>query len=146
VRPDEKNSSSVPVHRLTERQILLSGEVGRIMIVDDDAVNVRAFAALLGNEGYDIRSARDGIEAVSQIGPWVPHLIVLDVKLPGYDGFQVASIIRKMRSTSGIGIVAVTGYSEAELRTMGSLTHFDAVFRKGSDGAALVSLARSILI
>jgi CheY-like chemotaxis protein len=115
------------------------------MIVEDDEGNARAFAALLGAEGFDIRSARDGVEAVAQIGPWVPHLIVLDIRLAGYDGFEVAAIIRSMRSTSESGIVAATGHSEAELRAMGSLKHFDAIFRKGGDGAELVSLVRSIL-
>jgi CheY-like chemotaxis protein len=75
----------------------------------------------------------------------VPHLIELDIKLPGYDGFKVASIIRNMRATREVGMVAATGYSEAELRTI-AVSHFDAVFRKGGDGTELVSLARSILI
>jgi CheY-like chemotaxis protein len=146
MHPTGKTPFAGPVCRLTERQVRLSGEVARVMIVDDDEANVRAFAALLEIEGFEIRSARDGIEAVTRIGPWVPHLIVLDIKLAGYDGFKVASIIRNMRSTREVGIVAATGYSDAELRTMGLVSHFDAVFRKGGDGAELVSLARSILI
>lgn len=92
-----------------------------------------------------MRGATSGIEAIEIVGTWVPHVVVLDIHMVEYDGFAVASILRRLNSTSNVAIVATTGYELTELNALGSLEHFDAVFQKGEDGARLTSLIRIVV-
>jgi two-component system OmpR family response regulator len=121
------------------------GECARVLVVEDDERSALALAALLEAEGYEIRKASSGVEAIEKIDAWIPHLVVLDINLGDHDGFQVASIIRGMRATAEVGIIATSGYNEDELRAMGCLANFDRLFQKGRDGCELVALARSLL-
>jgi CheY-like chemotaxis protein len=78
--------------------------------VDDNADAADSMRRLLGATGHDVRVARDGHEALALVREWRPELLLLDIGLPGADGFQVADQIRRECQGDPPYIVAVTGY------------------------------------
>ena len=66
----------------------------RILVVEDEEAIRAGLMDLLDIEGYDTASASDGQEAMDKVKQWKPHLVLLDVMLPGKDGFTVANELR----------------------------------------------------
>ena len=64
-----------------------------ILIVDDNPENLRVLGTLLKNEGYKVRYAKDGKQALSTVSESIPDLILLDIHMPEMDGFEVCKII-----------------------------------------------------
>jgi CheY-like chemotaxis protein len=62
----------------------------RLLVVDDEAKLLRAVAATLREEGYDVVTARSGSDALVQINASIPDLVVSDIRMPGMDGHQLA--------------------------------------------------------
>ncbi|MDO8248922.1 MAG: response regulator [Rhodoferax sp.] len=75
-----------------------------ILIVDDDYQNCRLFDALLRSAGYLTQSAASGEAAIASIAAQAPDLILLDVMMPGMDGFAVARLLKAQPATSNIPI------------------------------------------
>ncbi|WP_229505908.1 putative bifunctional diguanylate cyclase/phosphodiesterase [Massilia genomosp. 1] len=90
-----------------------------ILIVDDEARNRRLLAVLLRPEGYSTSSAASGEEALAAIGAEAPDLILLDITMPGMDGYQVASILKSNPATGeemlGMGMAELVDTSDAKL-------------------------------
>ncbi|MBC8136026.1 MAG: response regulator [Fibrella sp.] len=66
----------------------------RILVVDDEPVIVRLMEFVLDRQGYNVRTASDGEEALQVVGEFQPELIILDVMMPRKDGYTVAEAIR----------------------------------------------------
>lgn len=132
--------------RLSTRTVDLAGELPRVLIVDDEPAARDAQFALLRIEGFDVRTAASGVEAIELVRGWIPHAVVLDVQMDEHDGFTVATILRGMPSTANVVILASSGFDMQELSRRGSLEKFDAIFQKGDDGGALVKLIRLMLV
>jgi two-component system KDP operon response regulator KdpE len=90
----------------------------RILVVDDDPAMVGAITALVGTEGHQVITAYDGLTAVKRFREERPDLVLLDLAMPGPDGFSVAGRIRAEGSEP---IVVVSGESaeEAKVRALG---------------------------
>jgi len=80
-----------------------------VMIVDDDSETRELCDMLLERAGYDRALAGSGEEAVSLLESLAPNLIVLDLNMPGMDGWSVAALIRKHERTARIPILVMTG-------------------------------------
>ncbi len=80
----------------------------RILIVDDVAANTRLLEAKLTAEYYLVASARDGFSAVAQAREWQPDLILLDIMMPGMDGFECCRLLKDDQATHHIPVVMVT--------------------------------------
>jgi|TARA_B110000196_G_scaffold286255_1_gene269840 two-component system cell cycle response regulator len=63
--------------------------IARILVVDDDLPNVKLLEAKLSRESYDIQTAMNGLDAMEIVECEVPEIVLLDVMMPGMDGFQV---------------------------------------------------------
>src|SRR2546426_3667878 len=63
------------------------------------------------------RSASDGYEGLIKVGTFRPHILILDIRMPGLDGFQVCRRIKTDPITQSTKILAVSGYAEADVRT-----------------------------
>ncbi|MBF0145322.1 MAG: response regulator [Magnetococcales bacterium] len=79
-----------------------------ILIVDDHSANLKAFSRLLSRLPADIITARDGNEALHQVAKHSIALLLLDVDLPGMDGYEVARMIKGVESTADIPIIYIT--------------------------------------
>jgi DNA-binding response OmpR family regulator len=90
----------------------------RILVVDDDPAMVGAITALVGEEGHQVITAYDGLTAVKRYREERPDLVLLDLAMPGPDGFTVAG---RMRAEGDAPIVVVSGESseEAKVRALG---------------------------
>lgn len=106
---------------LKERHIPLSShwaEKVRILLVDDEKTILKLMQRVLAKSHPDwsIRMAENGFEAGKEVMEFLPDLVVLDLQLPGIDGFDVCRNIRKTEQTKGTKILAISGYNTPENR------------------------------
>ena len=115
---------------------LLSDVAQRVLIVDDNPDSAESLALLVSLDGHATRTAHEGLSAISQALEWQPDVILLDLGLPGTDGFEVC---RRLRSSglSKARIIAVTGYGENETRERTKAAGFDAHLLKPVDASML---------
>jgi CheY-like chemotaxis protein len=90
----------------------------RVLVVEDDAVFRRALLRTLGSEfpDYELHEAVDGFEGGLKVAQLLPAIVLLDLKLPGQDGFKVCRMIRAEPSLKKVRIVCVSGLPEEEAR------------------------------
>jgi len=84
----------------------------RVLVVDDNVDAAESLAMLLQSDGHTVSVVHDGIEAVHRADAWQPDIAVLDVGLPGMNGYEVASVLRQ-RGDACPELIAVTGYGQA---------------------------------
>jgi len=82
-----------------------------VLIVDDNPVNLKLMRAVLAPDGYEIRTASDGLEAVKVLAEFRPRLILMDVQLPGADGFELTRRLKSDPATRDIVVIACTAYT-----------------------------------
>lgn len=87
----------------------MAGE--NILAVDDNPANLRLLSFLLTDEGYEVRTAVDAEEALVTLASWRPHLILMDLQLPGMDGIELTRRLKADASTRDVIILAVTAYA-----------------------------------
>lgn len=109
-------------------------EKKKILIIDDE-VNMRhAIARLLNTERrYDIQEASDGFEAEKKIKEFSPHLIILDIRMPGMHGYEVCLKIRGNPALADVKIVGISGISGKIGEAMMSVLGADCFFEKPFD-------------
>jgi excisionase family DNA binding protein len=90
----------------------------RILVVDDDAPLAEILKESLQDEMPEaqIRTATDGYEALVQVGSFRPDVLALDIRMPRLDGFEVCRRLKARRDTAAIRILAMTAYSEGEVK------------------------------
>lgn len=81
----------------------------KILIVDDDDGILRLVARMLQPHGYEVISARDGAEAIRVARLERPHVILMDVLMPGMDGYTALDVIKKDRYIADMPVVMLTG-------------------------------------
>ena len=86
----------------------------RILIIDDDEVITGLIQALLSKEGYTVYTANNGIDGEKMAAEHVPHLIFMDISMPGQDGYETTENIKNVQSLSEIPVVFLTGQSAGE--------------------------------
>jgi CheY-like chemotaxis protein len=83
----------------------------RILVVDDNATNLRLLRMLLAAESYEVRTASDAGEALAVLQEFRPRLILMDLQMPGMDGFELTRRLKADTATRDIVIVALTAYA-----------------------------------
>jgi DNA-binding response OmpR family regulator len=79
----------------------------RVLVVEDEVAIAEAVAARLSAEGYEVALAHDGPSGVARCDEWRPHLVVLDLMLPGMDGFEVCRTIQRDRHVPVLMLTAL---------------------------------------
>ncbi|MCY0387088.1 response regulator [Robbsia sp. Bb-Pol-6] len=130
----------------SDRQVPNLEATTRVLVVDDYAPAAEALATALGYEGFDTRFALSGVDALGTIGIWVPHVIVLDINMPEHDGFETASVMRRLTATRHLGIIAFTALSDVEIETRAHLCGFDGYCQKGSPLQQLIGLIDGMVV
>lgn len=98
----------------------------RVLIVDDNVGAARLLATLLGKLGpHTVAVAHDGPAAVLKVSEFLPDVILLDIGLPGMDGFEVGRAIRQLEVGRRVQLIAVTGYGQEEDRRRSFEAGFD---------------------
>ncbi|HWR97747.1 MAG TPA: response regulator [Candidatus Methanoperedens sp.] len=88
----------------------------RVLVVDDDAVVNRSITRVLGGEGYQVRETMSGLEALAELDHQQYDLVFTDIKMPGMDGLEVTSRVK--RAHPEVPVVIITGYgTEANERS-----------------------------
>jgi twitching motility two-component system response regulator PilH len=101
-----------------------------ILIVDDSRTVVAAFSKVLGQAGFTTISANNGADGVAIAKQQQPDLILMDVVMPGVNGFQATRQIRKNESTSHIPIIIVSGEQQATQQFWGKRVGANAFLTK----------------
>lgn len=114
----------------------------RVLVVEDNEDAREAMTLLLKEEGHDVRAAADGIRALAEVEQFAPEVVLLDIGLPGLDGYEVARQLRALPQTAGALLVAITGYGQAEDREMTREAGFDYHLLKPVEPLRLIELLR----
>ncbi len=85
----------------------------RILIVDDNPSNMKLVSFLLSNRGYDVLTASDATQALAILQRERPRLVLMDLQMPGMDGFELTRRVRAEESTRDTIIIAVTAFAMA---------------------------------
>lgn len=117
----------------------------RILVVDDTIPAAKLLAAKLTSEYYDVKTATNGPEALEVVRDYDPDLVLLDVMMPGMDGFDVCREMKKMTSRAHIPVVMVTALSETEDRIAGLDAGADDFLSKPVDDSLLLARVGSLI-
>jgi CheY-like chemotaxis protein len=82
-----------------------------ILVVDDNPIDLKLVRVLLAAEGHEVRTATDAEEALALLGSFEPGLILMDLRLPGMDGLELARRLKASERTRDIRIVAITAHA-----------------------------------
>ena len=105
----------------------------RILVVDDDRDTVDTTAMLLEMDGYDARTAADGVEAIERISIYCPDIVLLDLAIPRLNGYAVARTVRERPLPQQPVLVAVSGYADKATRIKCAEADFDLHLSKPID-------------
>lgn len=117
----------------------------RLLIVDDDPNLLRAVAACLRGEGYEVDMARSGDEALIRVAQRLPDLIVSDIRMPRMDGYAFARQLRSNSRTDLIPIIFLTAKDESSDRIAGIRSGVDAYLTKPFEPDELIAVIENIL-
>jgi putative two-component system response regulator len=117
----------------------------KILIVDDETGARAALEFLLRREGFEVRDAADGPAAIQECASFRPDLILLDIMMPGMDGFEVCRRIKATPETRLTPVVLITGLTGTEDRIMGINAGADDFLSKPIDLNELLARTRSLL-
>ena len=112
----------------------------RILVVDDNLDAAVSLARLIALMGHDVNVARDGSSALFTARSMRPDFVLLDIGLPGSDGFQVAEALRREPGLASVRIIAVTGHGADKDRERSQEAGIDHYLLKPVDVAFLASL------
>lgn len=110
----------------------------RILVVDDNVEAAESLGKLLRLEGHQVSCAYDGMSALNIAEKIRPNLAILDLGLPGVDGFEVARRLRSDLNLTDIVLFALSGYGQEEDHRRSSLAGFDKHFNKPLDFHRLI--------
>ena len=117
----------------------------RILIVDDQPASLKLLSAKLGNEYYQTLTAENGATALEAVERDAPDLVLLDVMMPGMNGFEVCQRIKKNPETMPIPVVIIPALDSRQDRIRGLEAGADDFLTKPVDDTTLFARVRSLV-
>lgn len=117
----------------------------RLLVVDDDPHLLRALSMSLRVAGYEIRTARNGSEALVRLAEFSPDLIISDIRMPGMDGHRLVQHVRASQRTNLIPVIFLTAKDEMADRVAGFEAGIDYYLTKPFDIEELLAIVSNIL-
>ncbi len=109
----------------------------RVLIVDDNFDAADLLSVMLERAGYQTATAYDGKTAIAKAGEYAPHIVILDIGLPGANGYDVARELRKIEHLAPLGLIALTGWGTREDKKKAMAAGFDVHLTKPVDAPLL---------
>jgi DNA-binding response OmpR family regulator len=111
----------------------------RVLIADDHADTLLTLATLLGDEGHEVRTLADGANVKELVQGFDPDVCILDIEMPGRDGFLLARELRERRIDERPLLIAISGvWIRPSDRFLAIMVGFDHFFQKPADPASLL--------
>jgi signal transduction histidine kinase/DNA-binding response OmpR family regulator len=129
-----------PLPSVTHKAASVPLDASRVLVVDDLQASAETLLTLLEMEGFQVRMAHDGQEALSIAREFRPNVVLLDIGLPGMNGFEVAHGLRNQPESRDALLIALTGYGEAESRNRSTQAGFDFHMVKPADVNLLLTM------
>jgi signal transduction histidine kinase len=117
-----------------------SGLSRRILVADDSPLTTRAFSMVCKSLGHEVESANDGVSAVETAASFHPDVVVLDVGMPGLNGYEACQRIRALPGSNDMVMIAVTGWGHEEARRNANEAGFDGLLVKPVHPEAILQL------
>ncbi len=117
----------------------------RLLVVDDDAAIAKFLEVALAAEYYEVRTVNDGADVIAAVADWEPDVILLDVKMPRMNGYQVCQTLKANEQTRHIPVVMVTGLKEPADRRLGLASGADEFLTKPIEQEILLARLRGIV-
>jgi CheY-like chemotaxis protein len=117
--PIEEKAGTRAAARMAETQ-------RRVLIVDDNRDCAEALALALGLRGHEVRTAHDGPSALALAETWRPEAVILDIGMPGMNGYEVARRLGQQPWRKDMRLLALSGWSQGENPQLAAEAGFDA--------------------
>ncbi len=122
-----------------------AGQPARILIADDEPLNRDLMALLVRALGHEPAFANDGPAALAAAAERPPDLVLLDVMMPGMDGFEVARRLKAHEATRGVPVVIVSALDDAQSRLKGLAAGAEDFLSRPVDRSELAARVRNLL-
>ncbi len=116
----------------------------KILVVDDTVDTAAAFSMLLRAYGHEVRTAHDGVAAIEANADFTPDVVILDIGLPGLDGYEVAKRIRQQPEGDKVTLIALTGYGQDSDREKSNKAGFNHHMVKPADCNQLLNILATV--
>jgi DNA-binding response OmpR family regulator len=117
----------------------------RILVADDEPALLRLLEFVLGRRGYIVQGVTNGNAAIEVLKAESPDLVILDVMMPGLDGYEVLTFIRETPRLEGLPVVMLTARAQLDDIQRGLTLGADAYLAKPFDPEELLSVVESLL-
>lgn len=117
----------------------------RILLVDDNTTNLQVLFQALSPEGYELLVAQSGEDALKTAQSAKPDMLLLDVKMPGIDGFETFRRLRADSETADIPVVFISAHANVELIDKAGVIGAEGYLTKPFDFDVIIAKVRDIL-
>jgi len=117
----------------------------RILVIEDDRSSLTLLTYALGQEGYEVLSASDGITGMKTAQNEHPDLIILDVMLPGLDGYEICRRLRQQPQTASMPIIFLSARADQGDKDVGLRMGANAYLTKPSDPSTILARVETLL-
>jgi CheY-like chemotaxis protein len=116
----------------------------RVLVIDDEVRDRELAGAILQTSGYEVHHAKSGAHGLEQASAAPPDVILLDVQMPGMDGFDVCRLLRRAPATRAIPVILITASDDPALNRKAYAVGAQACVPKPLRGDALIATVRSV--
>lgn len=117
----------------------------KVLVVEDDPAARRLISFALEQDGYEVLTASNGLEGLTKAQTERPEILVLDVMLPGLDGFEVCRRLRADTETSGVLVLMLSAKAQESDKTTGLKMGADDYLAKPADPLEVAARVKTLL-